>query len=427
MRNVKQGFAKAELVRLGAAISVTLLIIVIVGIWVSFFWGHKPRDFFDIDYYRNAVIDVARGSKSMYDALPYPPFAFLVVSFLGGLPPLVGNELWTAGTLLTLLMIALVLAQRALRTRGTDWHQDGFGTTLRTSGGALLLLCSLPCVSQLSTGQLSLAVMAMSFVDAGAVLPRRYQGILVGLAGAIKVTPLIFVPYYLVNRLWRQAAVAIATFTAATLVGWAFFPAGSVFFWSHLGKNDVFGNPARVDNLSIHGSLARWSPALGQAPGLWEALGLIVVVAAMLRARRHFRRRERMESILVIGASAAVVAPIAWPHYFVWLPLAGMWLMMTGDRKVRWLGAGLYFVYSICYAALFLPGYRAGMVTSSPAMRSAIDLLVLIPILIAVLGLPHRNSARLTTLPILEHGLEGVEAQRRHPSSTVARSARPIP
>lgn len=424
MSNAKQRLSKAGVLRLEAALSVALLITVLTWTWMGFFSRGAPYSFFDIDYYRNAVIDVARGTKSMYEALPYPPFAFLVVSFLGGLPPMAGNEIWTAGTLLVLLVVALVLAQQVLQVRGVGWRMDPWGLILRSSVSAALLLYTLPLSDQLTNGQLSLVIMATSFVDAVGALPRRYRGILVGLAGAIKVTPLIFVPYFLVNRLWREATVSVGTFAAATLLGWGLFPAGSLYFWAHLGKNDVFGNPGRLDNFSIHGSLARWSSSLGQAPGLWESLGLVVMTAAMWRARRHFLRGEQMEAVLVVGASATVVAPIAWPHYFTWLPLAGLWLLMTGHRRSRLLGLGIYFAYSIWFMALFVPGF--GTLISSPAaaVRRAVDILALIPVVIGLFGLPGQDSGRrLATQQSPEGALRTNAAVNGSPLSSENRAA----
>ena len=376
--------------RLTAALWVAILAGSLMWTWITLFPSGEPHAFFDADYYRNAVIDVAAGTKSMYDALPYPPFAFLVVWFLGDLPPQVGYRIWTVGSLLILLAVTLVLALRSIAAAGRDWRHDLPGLIVRTSAGTVMLLFSLPVMSQLGLGQLSLAIMALSFVDVVGVLPRRYRGILVGVAGAIKVTPMVFVLYYLVNRLWREAATATVTFLAATGAAWMVFPRGSEFFWFHLGKSDVFGDPARIDNLSIHGSISRWSTALGQSTWLWGGLGVVVVCAAMWRARRHFLRSERMEAVLVVGASATVVGPIAWPHYLTWLPVAGLWMVMTRGRTTKWLGGIVCFTYSIAYVALFLPHFRPETPATNAATRSAIDLLVVIPMLIGLFGLPHR-------------------------------------
>jgi alpha-1,2-mannosyltransferase len=158
-----------------------------------------------------------------------------------------------------------------------------------------------------------------------------------------------------------------------------------LYFWSHLGRNDQFGDPARVDNLSIHSALARFSTHLGELTLLWLTLGAVVVIAAMWHARGHFLRGEVVEAVLVVGASAAVVAPIAWPHYFTWLPLAAVWLLMTGGRQARFVGFGII----ACYC-LPLVASMAGNPTMSLV---APTMMVAVPVLVGLFGLPHRAPA----------------------------------
>ncbi|MGV8907405.1 MAG: glycosyltransferase 87 family protein [Propionicimonas sp.] len=377
-----------------AALDATICAALIISLWVSFFGSGETYGFYDIDYYRNAVVDVSNGTKSMYDALPYPPFAYLLVWWLAGLPILLGNQIWTGGTILILVALVQVLTLKAARVTAESTNRVWLVS--RTSVNVSLLLLTLPIYSQLTNGQLSIVVITLAFIDAAGVIPARFQGVLVGIAGAIKVTPLIFVIYFLVTGQRRQAAIATGSFVAATTLAWGIFPEGSLFFWTHVGQNDQFGNPARVDNLSIRSTLARVSTQLGEMTLVWLALGAIVVAASMWHAHRHFIRGEVVEAVLVVGASATVVAPIAWPHYFTWLPLAALWLIMTGRRRVKFVGFGIILCYSLL---MLLPALVANNFEVGATMGFEPTLLVTIPVLIGLFGLPRREPQRLIVPP----------------------------
>jgi alpha-1,2-mannosyltransferase len=360
-----------------ALVAATALAGALIAYLVSYFGSSGgPRTFVDLDYYR-AALEVVVAQQPLYAALPYPPFAVLVIAPLGGLPVVLGNALWTVATLIVGIVLAVVMTWRSTRARHEE-YVDRWELLFRGSFAALLLLISMPMFSQLSTGQVTLFVVALSFFDITEVVPPKARGILVGVAGAIKLTPLIFIPYFLVTGQRRQAVVATASFGAATALGFAMFPSDSLFFWSHLGKNDQFGDPARLDNLSIHSALMRWLPAAGEQTLMWVGCGLVVAVFAMVRARKHFLAGERMEAALTVAASAVVLAPIAWPHYHVWVVLVALWLVTFPQRRHQVIGVVIFVAYS-------MPFLIWG--------QAFFDILVLIPVLIGLFGLPHRPAA----------------------------------
>ncbi len=380
--------------RVVAIVAVASLAIAVGIAWSVFFVVRtQPFVFIDLDYYRAALATVA-AQQPLYPALPYPPVAILVIAWLGGLPVEPGNQLWTAATIALCLVLAAVLARRSFQAGGAE-HPGRWRFALRFSLMGLVLLLSMPMFSQLTSGQVTLIIITLAFLDVAGVVPPKAQGVLVGVAGAIKLTPLIFIPYFLATGQRRQAAVATAAFGVATGIGFAILPGDSLFFWAHLGKSDQFGNPARVDNLSIHAALMRWLPAAGQLPVVWIGLGLAVAAFAMLRARRHFQAGQEMEAALTVGAASVVLSPITWPHYLVWVVLAGLWLVVTPGPRHRLLGIGICLVYSLPYALLLIDAANAG---NRPAM-AAIDLVVLIPVLIGVCGLPRRPDVRAEVPP----------------------------
>ena len=56
---------------------------------------------------------------------------------------------------------------------------------------------------------------------------RWWKGAGIGIAAGIKLVPLIFIPYLLLTRRFRQAAVATGTFAATVLLGFAVLPGDS--------------------------------------------------------------------------------------------------------------------------------------------------------------------------------------------------------
>lgn len=383
MRNSEQESRPSAIRKVVAVVAAAALLAGVGLYWVGWLGvADASFNFIDLDYYR-AALKVVVAQQPLYDALPYPPVAVLAIAPLGGLSVVLGNQLWTAATQITAVVLGLVITWRATEARGEE-SADRWEMLFRGSVAGLLLMISMPMFSQITNGQLTLFIVALSFLDVAGVAPKKARGMLVGIAGAIKLTPLIFIPYFLVTGQRRQAAVATASFGAATALGFAMFPSDSLFFWAHLGKNDQFGDPARLDNLSIHAALMRWVPAIGQYALVWIGFALVIAAFAMVRARKHYLAGERMEAALTVGASSVVLAPIAWPHYHVWVMLVALWLVTFASRRHQVVGIIIVVVYSMPFAIL---------------APWASDLAVVIPVLIGLFGLPHRPVATTVTAP----------------------------
>ena len=195
-------------------------------------------------------------------------------------------------TLALVAAISAFVAWRAPRTDGTWVGRNP--TTERlvsfTALGAIALLLSLPVIHTLVLGQITLFITAMVLFDAGGLVPRRYQGILIGLAAAIKLTPLIFIPYFLVTRQWRAAIIACSTFVAATGIAFVVARHESVVYWSDkLFETSRVGDLATIQNKSVLGLLARWDLGGAAQALIWVAIGLAIVAVALWQARRQFR------------------------------------------------------------------------------------------------------------------------------------------
>ena len=155
------------------------------------------------------------------------------------------------------------------------------------------------------------------------------QGVATGLAAAVKLTPLIFVPYLLLTRRGQAAWRCLRTFAVAEAVAFAISPGASMTYWTRdlldykrvggsLGLQGLF---APTDQ-SLLATLARISHGT-VSPGLqWTLAGVLGVLGVALASVRPLplvalaRRR-------VVRTSGLLVSPVTWTHHMIWvLPVA---------------------------------------------------------------------------------------------------------
>ena len=79
-----------------------------------------------------------------------------------------------------------------------------------------------------------------------------------GLAAAIKLTPLVFIPYLVASRKWRAARNATLTFVLATGALFAVSPRASwVYFTKDAFDVKRVGNSLTVGNQTLHAAIIR--------------------------------------------------------------------------------------------------------------------------------------------------------------------------
>ena len=153
---------------------------------------------------------------------------------------------------------------------------------------------------------------------------RRWQGVGVGIAAAVKLTPLLFIPYLLVVRKSRAAAVAAATFLLTVLLGFASAPAQAWHYWFDGTFGDLrrIAGVAYVGNASLRGALAR----LGFGQGPWVAGATVLVVASFVVAASAYRNGQPLLSVTLIGMVSTAVSPYAWAYHWVWFVPLTIWV-----------------------------------------------------------------------------------------------------
>lgn len=280
----------------------------------------------------------------------YPPFALAALSPLSLLPTGFVEVLWwlvDAGALVSTLWIAtreLAIDRRAR-----------LAVVVGIAGLSLVALE--PVRSNTDYAQINVLLMAMVVADALAVRGRG-RGLLVGIASAVKLTPLYFVVLFAVGGDRRAVRNAIGTFAILTGVTWLFMPAASDRYFLHeLRDPNQFGGLGAVSNQSLAGILHR-SPfdGFGGVDVLWLGLCLATTVVVVVLARR-LAARSALQALVVVGIGALLVSPLSWSHHWCWLVLVPItaW-QLRGHRAIVALQITLLVVAAIAPYWLFRHG-----------------------------------------------------------------------
>lgn len=357
------GFAKTAAVEWLPPFMAALLILPFVIQYGSFVpWNPST---IDLAVYRAAVVDMVNG-KSMFDSLSpgwnlpwiYPPIAGILLSPLALGPYPVWQVLWTGLT---------VAAQQSVLIRAGAPRGWRLGLL-----GLALVCCFEPIRTTLGYGQVNTMLMWLVVAD---LLPgkRRFlpQGTLIGIAAAIKLTPMLFLVFAFLAGRRLVAWFGLGSFALSSLVGWLLLPVDTVRYWTDLasGKTGAPSGPIYVGNQSLTGVVARLvgedrtSTLLGL--GICGVVALLsAVVGAML-----WRRGFRVLAIASVGLGTCLASPLSWTHHHVWgillllavtLPNARLprWVVWTGRIWVLWL--------AICLPLAVLP-YGGGIERSYSA------------------------------------------------------------
>ncbi|WP_020552404.1 glycosyltransferase 87 family protein [Embleya scabrispora] len=158
---------------------------------------------------------------------------------------------------------------------------------------------------------------------------------LIGVASAIKLTPLLFVPYLWVTGRRRDAVRAGVSFAACTGLAHVLWPAASTTFWTDaIFSTSRIGNLAAPGNQSLNGALIRVGAVPPERAAAWLVLSALVCAVALVGARQCHREGHAARGVVVVGCATVVASPVSWTHHQVWLVLAGL-LLVAGPRRAR--------------------------------------------------------------------------------------------
>jgi hypothetical protein len=300
----------------------------------------RPDLFPDLDVYRAGAAALGHGGRHLYDVhganggpFTYPPIA----AFL--LAPARALSLEAAGVVMALLTcFAAATVARLCATR----HKN-IVAAIATAGA----MQTIPFRTTIYFGQVGALLMFLVAVD---VLPDRVpwpRGVGVGLAAAIKLTPLLFVPFLWITGRRRAAAIAAATFVGANAIAFAVLPHGSVTYWT-----DSLWHTNRVGDITSGRNHSLWG--LVERAGGPNALALVVcavvAVFALVRARRATAMGADTTAVTLVGLATVLASPISWSHHLVWvLPLIAVLLSALWRLAIR---AAAVLVVTVAFSRL---------------------------------------------------------------------------
>jgi alpha-1,2-mannosyltransferase len=312
-------------------------------------WAHNvyvtdPRGFEDLDAYRLGVLAWWHG-QDMYGRLPltdfgtrlpfvYPPFAAIVFSPLALLS-------WP-GMIIAMLLLSLggaaVVSYLCVRRA---WPGGGIrGALLATAALAPLSLSTEPMYDTLWFGQINLLLMLLVALDCLVLAPRWPRGALIGIAAAIKLTPAVFLLYFLLRKDWRTSVTILVSTAVATALGFLVTWRESVEYWfGSMGAAGQISGTGFIGNQSIDGGLGRWGLPQHEQNLWWLTLVVVVGAVAVLGIRRAHRLGEPVLALSVTAGFGLLASPVSWGHYYIYVIPAFVVMAAVGLRRrhVGWL------------------------------------------------------------------------------------------
>lgn len=274
----------------------------------------------DLHVYLVAVHALLHG-HSLYGVHPgeragftYPPFAAVVLIPFTLISEATAQVVWTLLTLAAAGALCLVVARALPRRLGP--------VPVVWPALTALLLAAKPVQSNLAFGQISM-FLALGVVADLLARPRRGQGAVTGLCAAVKLTPLVFVPYLWLTGRRRAAGVAAGAFAAATVLAGLLAPRDSRTFWGGGVLHVTRGLPlAEGGNQSMYGVLLRAGVHGATLGAVWAALAAAVAVVGLRRARGAWQAGQPLLGLAIIGCVGILASPISWTHHEIWILLA---------------------------------------------------------------------------------------------------------
>ncbi|WP_213451103.1 glycosyltransferase 87 family protein [Rhizomonospora bruguierae] len=328
--------------------------------WLAVGAFGRPYGFFDMKIYHGAMVWWVHGGDLYQYVSPdvplgftYPPFAAVVMAPMALLPTTAAA--WT-NVVLGLVALAAVLAVLLVPVADRYGWPRWFTVALAVPLAAALE----PGRETLGYGQVNLLLFALVFADLLALRRRAraagaparpagsrpsalralwysgaWAGVGVGLASAVKLTPGLFILYFLITRQWRAAVTAAGTAAAVTagtfLISWR----DSAGYWgSVLWQTERVGAADATPNQALTGLLARLYNADAAPTLVWITFALVILAVGLSRAANSHRDGDELAAFTLVGLTSNVVSPISWTHHLVYV-IPAVLVLVDGALRRR--------------------------------------------------------------------------------------------
>jgi alpha-1,2-mannosyltransferase len=299
--------------------------------WVMLHHGVKApwHSYFDLTIYRRSL-DWWLAGRPLY-AFPrpharfgftYPPFAALLLAPLALVSERAAEVTHTAACAVVVLVSTWWLVAPVARRAGwAPWFAAAVALPV--------VFVSDPVRETMGWGQVNLFIVGLVLVDLAALQRgRRWAGVGIGLATAVKLTPAVFVLYLLLTRRRRAAAIAVGTSAAATGLAAALSPQTSLQYWTaEVWDTARVGSPSETGNQSVLGLLARLTAPAQPSRALWVLLAGGLLAVALRRAVRAAAQQDEVVGFTLTGLAGCLMSPISWSHHLYWVVPAAVVLL----------------------------------------------------------------------------------------------------
>lgn len=268
----------------------------------------------------------------------YPPLAAVLFSPFAWLGLDAASIAITVMTLVLLLVSTWIVLTRldvwadSALTRAPAWLRRCW---LSAGIVALAVVYLEPIAANFAFGQINVVLMTLVIADC---VPRRTpwpRGLLLGVAIALKLTPAVFLLYFLLRRDGRAALTAFGAFVGAGLLGFGLAWRDSVEYWTTTVRHtDRIGSAALNTNQNIAGSLARLGLGESTHFALWTLACFAVLGLTVWAVRRALAAGEPTLGLMCVALFGLVVSPVSWSHHWVWaLPTVVVTTVLAYRRR----------------------------------------------------------------------------------------------
>ena len=262
----------------------------------------------------------------------YSPFAAMVFVPVATLPLAVARVLWDLVSVAALACSCVLVLRLAGRRP----------SRLQVAGAVAAAMALDPVYQTLFLGQINLILLALILTDVWRVSRGRAAGVGVGIAAAIKLTPAIFIVFFLLAGRIRAALAAAGTFVACGLLGFLVAPAASRLYWRHLFFDTHRVGAPYISNQSPYGAAIRIASGQGHIGAWWIVVPLAFAAVGLTAAAVLARRRDWLAAATLAGTTGLLVSPISWAHHWVWILPALVLLVRAGHRIAAAIGYLLF-------------------------------------------------------------------------------------
>ncbi len=261
----------------------------------------------------------------------YTPFAAIVFAVVSFIPWSVLPNL-SIGFSIVCLVAALWCTFGGLGYRSRPWVR--LGATLLVTAA---VFWTEPVIRTLYLGQVNLALMALICWDLcqpDTPRSRWWKGAGVGIAAGIKLVPLVFIPYLLFARKFRQAAAATIGFAFTVLAGFLIQGNDSATWWFHglFFQGGRTGFTGWEGNQSLRGLITRLAGSIAGGQTAWILAAVLAGIAGVACAAILDRSGHQVAGLLAAALTGLLLSPISWDHHWVWTAPA---VAMAGHYAVR--------------------------------------------------------------------------------------------